>query len=281
MIFDGPAGGMLAAWNALAEPERARIDLYLGEDPVAIDVWGNRSNVPATAGRQTFGLGPTPVFLEGIDSQLALFRAGFQIDPAFIESKQIIHRRTLTIGNPWRRTISGHMTILAPEGWNIQPHLTYFSIASGETRSVPVTLRFPRSELAGRKTLVARFDFLAEREYVVDLSTEMELGLLDVKFDANLSRIKDPESGRTDVLVTVLITNTGDRILSLRPFAIMQGHPRQMLPIQGLRPSQSVVRRFRFEGDGTDLATKIVRTGLRELNGPAVLNVLLFGEGEI
>ena len=106
----------------------------------------------------------------------------------------------------------------------------------------------------------------------------MKLGLRDVKFDANLLRVEDPESGGADVLVTALVTNTGGRVLSLRLFANMQGHPRQVLLIQALRPGQSVARRFRFKGAGAEFAAVTVRTGLSELNGPMVLNVIVSGE---
>ena len=278
MIFDGPAGSMLAAWNKSADPQDATIRMHLGDAPVAIDVWGNRDAVPEQNGEHLLTLGKSPIFIEGIDPQLALFRAGFRLVPPFIESKQVIHDRHITISNPWPKTITGHMTITTPENWTIQPEHTLFAIASGQTRTVPITMRFPLPEVAGHKKLGARFEFMARRKYVVDLNANMELGLPDVKFDANLSVARNPRTGTMDAIVTALITNKGDKMLSLRSFAIMRGYKRQMFPISQLKPGQSIVRQFRFEDGAADINKTPIRAGLRELDGPAVLNVILSGD---
>ena len=275
MILDGNAGGMLVAWNRSADEMHAKIDMFLGKTPVAIDVWGNRTSVPLRNGRHQLMLGRTPIFIEGIDPKLALFRAAFQIVPPFIESKQILHQRTLTLANPWPRTISGYMIIKEPQTWVIQPPRKYFSIASGQSTAVPISLRFPISEVAGPKKLVARFEFDATSEYMADVSTHMELGLRDVEFDADLSLTKNVQTGKVDAIVVMLVTNTGDEVLSLRAFAHMSGYPREMKAIFGLQPRQSVARRFQFEDVAKTIHTTNIRVGLRELSGPAVLNKIL------
>ena len=275
MILDGRQGGMLAVWNRSAQPQDAQLDMFLGESPVAIDVWGNRTVLPQVDGRHQLKITDMPQFIVGIDPRLALFRAAFSIEPAFIESKQIMHQRTITIANPWRRTISGHMVITDPQTWMIQPRRTFFSIAAGQSTTVDVSLRFPISEVAGHKRLKARFDFVAEREYVADLSAPMELGLRDVEFDANLALETNPRTAKLDAIVTCIVTSRGETAMSLRAFAIMSGYPREMKPIIGLKSGQSVVRRFLFEDVGDKLDSTSIRVGLRELTGPAVLNQIL------
>ena len=78
-----------------------------------------------------------------------------------------------------------------------------------------------------------------------------------------------------DLFVNLLVVNKGTEILNLRSFVIVQGRPRQVQPISGLHPGQSIIRRFRFGdvSESIDLAT--IRVGLRELAGPAVLNQIL------
>ncbi len=275
IIFDGPAGGMLAAWNRSAAADDAVIDMYLGEEPVAIDIWGNRQPIEEVDGRHKVALAQLPIFIEGIDPELALFRTAFRIDPPFVESKQTTHPRKITLANPWSRTISGYMIITGPTAWTIRPQRTFFSISAGESRTFDTALRFPASEVAGRKKLTARFEIAGPREYRIDASTRMELGLPDVEFDANLTLAPNNKTGKLDALITCTISNVGDKPVSLRAFAVMAGQARQMKPVSGLKPAQSVLKHFRFEDVASVIQTTNIRVGLRELAGPAVLNHIL------
>jgi len=278
MIFNGPRGGMLAAWNRHAQRAEAKIDMYLGPSVQAVDVWGNRVDIPAVDGRHQWTLDRIPVFFEPIDPELALFRAAFVLDKPFIESLQMPHPRTATLANPWSRTISGHMYIIGPQKWQIEPRRCFFSIAAGQESRIPLQLVFPVSEVAGEKRLVAKFDFLAQQRYQIRLGAPMELGLEKVEFDASLAIEPGADGTANDVVVTGLVTNRGDETLALYAFANLPGFPRQERIISRLRPGQSIVRRFRFAGaadaPGADGSAQI-RVGLREANGPAVLNKTL------
>ncbi len=275
MIFDGPAGGMLAAWNESAPPQHATIDLFLGDQPHAVDLWGNRSPVPLDGRRHRLALSTTPVFIEGIDPQLALFRASFKIDPPFIESTLTKHERVIRFSNPWPYTISGHLRITDPEGWEILPSRHHFSVASGQTATIPVEVNFPVTESAGPKRLVAHFDFVSKQRYTVDVSTPMELGLTNVGFDATLTLETNPETGTQDAVVTEMITNKSDDTIALYCFAHLFGYPRQERIIARLQPGQLVVRRFRFPDVGDKLNQHDIRVGVRQSVGPAVLNMIL------
>ncbi len=275
-ILEGPSGGMLALWSDGASPEQAVMHEYLGPSPVMVDVWGERRPVPLVQGKHRVQATSTPIFIEGIDAKLALFRAAFKLDDPFIESRQTPHERTLTIRNPWSRTISGSMLVVGPENWRISPTKHFFSIASGRSSTVPVTLSFPVSEVTGPKKFTVRMDFIADEHYVVDLSTEMQLGLRDIGFDASVGSESNPQGG-LDAVVTSLVTNRSNRPVSLYAFASMPGQPRQERIIARLLPGQTTVRRFRFTGAGSDevLRTTPLRAGLRETAGPAMANVLL------
>lgn len=275
MILDGPPGGMLVAWNESAPPQEAWIDIYLGPHPVAIDVWGNRQPIPLTQGRHRIALTSTPQFIIGIDPTLALLRASFKVEPAFIESTTVPHERVLTFVNPWPRTISGRLFITEPQTWTISPKQHHFSLSTGQKATFPIQIRFPVYEVAGRKHLSARFEFLTDQSYRVNLHTPMELGLPDVELDASLSLEPNPNTNQVDAVVTQLITNKGSETRSLYAFANMPGFPRQERIITQLQPGQSVVRRFRFPNGADRLRQTDIRAGIRESIGPAVLNVIL------
>ncbi|MBH04879.1 MAG: hypothetical protein CMJ20_01020 [Phycisphaeraceae bacterium] len=275
MILDGKSGGMLIAWNESGLVAETEIELYLGDNPVVMDHWGNRTPARAHAGRHQIRLTKTPIFIEGIDPELAMFRSLFRVDSDFIESKQQVHHRTVSLSNPWPHTMTGQIILTDPQQWVIQPRRTVFSILPGGTQEIPISLRFPASEVSGHKQLTARVEFVTTRKYVVDVSNVVELGLRDVKLDTNLSLESDESTGMVDLFVNLLVVNKGAEILNLRSFVIVQGRPRQVQPISGLHPGQSIIRQFRFGdvSESIDLAT--IRVGLRELAGPAVLNQIL------
>lgn len=277
LILDGPAGGALVAWNRSAPDDEAQLEMYLGEQPRVHDVWGNVAPVELHDGIHRVMLDRKPRFITGIDPKLALFRAGFAIDEPLIESLQMPHERTVVLVNPWPRTISGHMTFMGPAGWQHQPSRHFFSIPSGERVRLPVRFQFPIAEVAGPKSLEARFEFTADRAYDVEVATPMELGLSDVDFDASVG-IERSEAGTRDAVVTAIITNRGDSPQALYVFANLAGHARQERLIAQLEPGQSEVRRFRFRDAAQAVREQPIRAGVRETAGPAILNYRLSPE---
>ena len=279
MILNGRQGGMLAVWNENADAQPAQVSLYLGEAPVAIDPYGNTTPLKTVDGRQQLSVSSTPTIIRGIDARLALFRAGFTLDDPFIESLQVAHRRVLRIHNPWPRSLNGTYTITGPDKWTIQPQVKRVSIAPGGTAEIPVAMRFPIHEDGGHKTLAARIVFNSGEDYAVTLHAPMELGLRGVEFDASVivqpSQDPDAKPGTQDAIVKLTVTNTADRRQSLYLFAGIEGHGRREIVVPGIEPGRDAYRFFRFEDVGDQIDKFFVRCGVRESNGPAVLNKTL------
>lgn len=272
LIMDGPTGPALVTWAQQPGTEAGTLNLYLGSDPVAVDVWGNQTPISLNAGKHRLDVSDTPTFITGIDPNLAMFRAGFKIDQPFISSTQNLHERVITLTNPWPMTISGHMRITGPKGWTSKPTRHIFSIPSGRTIKLPAALSFPVSEVAGPKKLTARFDFTADDPMVIDMSLPIEVGLEDVKFNATVALSPGEQAGTEDASAAAVVTNTGDQTLSLYVFANLRGHPIQERIIAELDPGQSAVRRFFFPGAGQALRDNPMRLGIREVDGPRMLN---------
>jgi len=274
IIFDGPAGGMLAMWNR-ASPQN-HVELFLGRAPELVDLWGNRQTLTLMGGRHHVPLSRQPVFIEGIDARLSLLRAGFKLNDPFIDSTQTPHRRVLTLSNPWARTITGQLQIVGPEKWRITPGQMNFSIPPGQTIELPVQMVFPVSEVAGYKRLEARVDFMADQPYQADVYAAMELGLRNIQFDASLSYQRGKQAGQVNAVVTQFITNLGDKPVSLYAFAQTAGFARQEGIVSRLNPGQSIIRRFVFEDvHSQGPLDQPMRVGVRETRGPAVLNQVL------
>jgi hypothetical protein len=272
MILDGSVGGMLVFWNESASEELTQKSMYVGIDPKWHDIWGNHMPMPVVDGKQQFTIGREPSFMEDIDTQLALFRASFELDDPFIESRQIPHSRVVKLHNPWNQTISGHITFVEPNKWRIAPKRMFFSMAAGADYEIPVQLSFPISETAGDKDLVADVQFVSEKRYDVQFSTPMEVGLKNIDFYSHLTIEPNIPTQTVDAIVTQRIANRGTETISLYSFANMAGYSRQERLISQLHPGESIIRQFRFKDGAQRLKTQSVRTGLRETSGPAVIN---------
>lgn len=265
--------GMIVAWNVKAPASRAKLEIFLGDKPKAYDVWGNATALTLNENSEhVLPLSETPVFVTGIDPKLALFRSSFMLNEPFITSTQIPHVRTVRLTNPWPVTVSGKFTITGPESWTIKPHRHAFSIGPGRTLELPLALRFPINEVAGGKKLTADMEFTADRRYDVEFATPMELGLEGVRFEASLTLEEGAAPSTVNASVTCIITNTGNEPISLNVFAKLQGHARKERLIPRLEPGQAVIRQLRFVDAAPALSQHDIRLGVRETNGPAVLN---------
>ncbi len=272
-ILDGPSGGALAAWNQSSPDSDVALDMYLGERPRLFDVWGNSRVLTGEAdgGTHRVPIGAAPVFIEGIDAKLARFRAAMRFDPNFLESSYKVHRVALNLSNPWERTISGRLRIDSLPDWTIHPRVIRFNIPAGESIQAPLDVTFPISELAGEKIVSGSLELDADRSYRIEVATPLEIGLPDIDYHPTLS-VEPRDDGTTDVVLTALVTNRGEEPRSLYAFAIAPGRPSQQRIVARLQPQQTTVKRFRFAAAAAELSGQSIRAGLREMDGPAMLN---------
>ncbi len=280
MVFDGRSSGMMAIWSEDAAIEDRKIQLYLGENVKAFDVNGNPVAIELKGHQHQIKIGSAPIFLTGIDTHLAVFRSRFKLDQPFILSHQIKHGRMLEIYNPWDRTISGTLRMTDPKKWTIKPEMTEFFIAAGETYRLPVTVRFPRSETAGKKMLGAAVEFVVKNQYKIKLQTQVEIGLKDIEMDVNLLLEPSKQGGSDDALVIMIVSNKGKKPISMYGFASLKTYAMLQKPIQNLQPGQKMTKIFRFKNAGEVLKKFKIRAGIREINGPATLSKRVGYEGE-
>lgn len=254
-------GGALVAWNETAPPDQARVSIFLGDEEVtAYDLWGNASGTIRPT-RLSVGEGKEidiheipittePVFIEGIDVNLALFTSSIRLDRPLIESVPGPHNRTITVTNPWTVAIDGSLIVSEPasrlpsgraSGWDISPRVTRFSAGPGETIELPVAIDFSTVEQTGQKQLVV--DVLLSSGPVTDRirsASKFELALPGVELDVR--SLVSPD-GR-DIAVEAVVTNSSLESIDLDLGASARGYARQGAPISQLAPGAAVVRRF-------------------------------------
>jgi hypothetical protein len=274
LLLDGQAGGVMVVWSNGDHQATADIDLYLGPSPVAFDAWGNPKPIQRVGDKQQITVGQSPLFIDGIDMRLARLRAGFRLEPDFVISAHARHEHTLRIDNPFPRTIAGRLHFISPARWDIQPRIQNFSIPAGQSLRLPLTFTFPISEIAGEKRLTARVEIEADESYELELAAPITLGLKHVKLDPSVIVERGP-TGTIDVVVTATVINHGETDESFYAFAVAGDLPRQERIVAPLPAGQTMVKRFRFNDAARLLKGQDIRVGLRQTDGPAVLNHLV------
>lgn len=267
LVLDGPAGGAIVAWNESAEPDDARLDAYLADGAIrVVDLFGNVRSVEPTAGTHTIELGPEPVFLQGVDAALARFRAGFRVEPGHVESTAERHRLELVLRNPWPIEINGEVRIVEPADWSFTPRVLGFTLAPGEETRLPVDASFGLSALAGRRRLRALVRLEATERYpTITMDAPIELGLSGVDLFPSYQIRRT--NGRADLIVTLLVVNTGKDATTLTAYAQAPGKKRQQAPISNLAPRAAAVRRFLYRGAGDELVGADIQVGAIEAVG--------------
>lgn len=267
LILDGPGVGAIAAWNESAHPADARLDAYLADGPVRVyDLMGNQTTIDVTGGTHRIDLPESPIFIEGVDAKLARFRAGFRVEPPMIESTAERHIVTVVLTNPWSVTMSGDLRLTAPAGWTFTPRTIPFTIAPGEEAGFPVEVAFGVSEEAGVHTLRAEARLIATNRYpTITISAPVSIGLSGV--DLIPSYLVRRHDGVRDVIVTLLVLNTGDAPATMTTFAQAPNMKRQQAPISDIPARGAAVRRFIFRDVGEALLQRDIQVGVIQGEG--------------
>lgn len=279
--LDGSRTGALLLWNSGSATETAEWTQHLGSGAIVqVDAFGNTSPLrPLNIGAQyQLSAGPSPVFVEGVDAELALFIQGLRLATPFIRAEASEHEHTLMISNPWPTRIVGEIQLAPPrrsvvkQSWRFTPTAPIpFALAPGEKAEVPISFSFSAAEESGDTELTALVRFASGASHPpLVLGIPATIGIADLQMQASV--VLSPTGEGPDVIVTASVTATGTRARSLQVESIAPGHPTQQQPVSGLLPGENAVRRFIFKGAAAQLAGKRVRISITDAEGTERLN---------
>ncbi|MBL8759015.1 MAG: hypothetical protein JNK35_11355 [Phycisphaerae bacterium] len=276
----GPSRGSLLVWSDGSDAD-AHVTAYLGEGPLrVVDVFGNeRALEGGRAGSpQRVAAGVSPVVVEGINEQLALFIEGLSLEPSFVNAVASEHEHWLAVTNPWPVRLTGEVQLAAPEGsrakssWRFSPTAPMpIVLGPGERVRLPVTFSFSAAEEAGPTALRAIVRLNAGRAYpAMSLGVPITIGLRDL--DLGASVILSPTEAGPDVVVTATVSNTGSRARTMQVETTAGGEASQQQPVSNLGAGETVVRRFVFKDAAGRLSGRRVRVTLVDAEGAERLN---------
>jgi hypothetical protein len=207
-VFSRGRDAVMVVWNETPGQET----LFLGEDAVQTDVWGRRRRLATQAGRQTIEVGPSPVFVSGINDPIMrmVMTTRFdrtQVPSIFGES----HHNTLRFRNYFPVGARGKLRLVAPEGWIVQPSQVDFKLAAGEEVELPLELKFSYAASSGPQQVRLEFELTTDATYRFDVVRTIEVGLGDVTLDVS-TRLNE----RGELVVEQRITNHTDQPVSFK-----------------------------------------------------------------
>jgi hypothetical protein len=285
---DGGPDGAFVLWRE-SPAGASSFDAYLGEGELRIvDLYGNERPperlAPESSGKRALVRIPVttePVFVEGVDVQLARFFSSVRVESEFIETGNERHERDIVIENPWSVAISGTVTITEPGGfesdraqrdrsWKISPRVLTFSVGPRATERLPFTIAFSTVEEAGRKPFVMRVDLASERAYgTLEIQRSIEIGRRDVRVELSYRRAGE---GGKDLIVEALVANATPQTLNIDMTAFAPGLPRSKASILNLDPGHQTVKRFTYVGGGNTLRGQRIVVSVVDADSDLAIN---------
>jgi len=276
MSGESPDDGALVAWRGSRSGAAPVVEhLVLSDGPVRIvDLFGNASTVAPRDGGHDIPVGDMPVFVDGIDLSLALFRAAFAVEPSFVPTRQQMHEAAIVLHNPWSEGISGSLRLRDVPGMHMSPRRHDFVAAPGETVRLPLDVVLDRGIPAGPKRIEADVRLTATHEYRLRAHTDVEVGWKHVGLRATWGVSRNAKTGEREIVVTQFITNRGDRPVNLDAYALAPNVRQNRRVIAALPPGATAIKVFHLPGPD-QLAGKKIRVGVTERDGLAQLNQIL------
>lgn len=265
VMFQRQSECIMAIWDEEA-PEAGRHHvMYLGAEPQQVDLWGRVMPLDKAVGGHRMTIHRLPSFIRGTQAWHLKMRGTFALEPPQVESSFRLHERDVRFTNPRDVPISGVVRLEPPEGWDIRPKRIPFSLAPKEEVRTNVRIRFPSSEVAGKKRLTGHFTIDSDDTYRLIAQAPFTLGLDDFE----VSTFAQIESG--NVIVQQTITNRTGKQVDIEGYVLAPGRARMSRMYRRIGSGQTIHKKYYLE-NGEALRGQNIRVGVREIHGPRILN---------
>ncbi|MGE0755904.1 MAG: hypothetical protein AB7F89_13065 [Pirellulaceae bacterium] len=265
-IFVRDAEAVMVVWNDTPTREC----LYLGEHVQVVDVWGQtsaaRDVVDGEFQEQEIDVGPMPVFITGLDPNIAAWRMQFQFETErlasiFGQSQSVIYRFRNTLSQP----VGGRLSVLVPSAWQSENATRHFKLTAGEEHQDELRVMLGTDVSSGPQPLQVLFDLSVGREIRFRLNETIEVGLGDIQIDMSTSL---DEQGNL-VVRQDLINNT-EKSVSFNCLLFVPNRRREKRQVFYL--NQGRVTNTFVLANGRELLGKTLWLRAEEINGARILN---------
>ena len=258
---------ILVAWS-LDGPALMEIDESAGDLSI-MHVDGSSDHFPYQSGNRLLEIGESPVFIRGFDPQIALFRAGVELEPGIIEAATGLHDCTLRVFNPWSESIDVRLRPVGPGNFQFQPRSRSVTISAGQEVYVPFAFSYPRMQMEGPVDLRIEVEVEGKQSFKATLLVPSSIESTRMALNTTWRMSHAQDGTENGILVTVEANNTGSTPLFLKAFSQAIGYPPMRRALPKINPGESASRTFVFVGGHIKLGNQQISVGAYEIQGDA------------
>ncbi len=269
ILFSGSSGPLMVLWTWRNEPGCTPIELYLGGEPAAMDLWGRPLPLEKSGSRVRIVPAPTPILVRGLDLALTRLGVSFRVAPTQVElAGDRAEPPVLTFQNTFDEKLTGELEILTPPGWSISPRTLPFSLEPGAALRQKLMLTLPPGQPAAQRDLDVRLALQAPRPAVLDFDVPLVVGLSEIETEV-VTRWEGEQ-----LVVEQVVLNKSGREVSFDAVCDAPHRPRMQGLFLRLPPGERVTWVYVFP-DARELAGGTLYLGLEEIGGKRRLDQLV------
>ncbi len=277
LIFNYNGSANIITWNTryneFGEKEPEAIDIYLGGQPVMLDLFGNTTKLPLKNGSAKLRITNWPVIISNVDGYIAELRSTLRFSPSVLNASISSQQVKLRFVNPFKSAITGELNFLSDDprrrNWLIEPGITNFALQPGETNETEIELQFPPNELGGEKMLPVQIRMDAEKSHYFQAHIPFEIKLEGIDVNIFPRRINN-----IDLFIQQVVTNVSDKKMTLHSFIDLPDLAHRELVIQQLEPGSTVTKEYYIK-NAVQWLGRYIRVGLEDPRGTKRINYLI------
>ncbi len=255
---DGPTITVVL-WDREAPPEGRLHFIQLGQATRQIDMWGRSKPLEKDeTGRHMVWLTAAPIFVDGVERWLIALANSVRIEPERVESGLDVVKHGVHLRSAGPQLLNGSFVLETPPEWEVSSRESRFGLTPEGVTTLPLEIRYPPGETAGRKQLLAKIN-LQSPPYYLAVPLSIEVGLTDI--DVRASAVVEG----SELVLRQVVTNRSSATLQLRSSAQVPGYERKYRPLNNLQSRATQVVEYRFP-DAVALVGSKVRLSLRPIN---------------
>lgn len=264
VIFRNGASSCTVIWSwrdgGAAEP----VELYLGPNPRAADLWGRSVPLEVVDGRTRLPVGATPIIVEQLHTPLALLQASYDVVPTRIQVHDPEPRPVLTFCNTFDTRLAGEVRLSAPEKWKVVPDQRSFVLEPGETFCQPLTLILPPRQIAQSYDLGVQLHLRSPERAELSFVEPLVVELRDIVVNAAVYWESDA------LIVEQSLRNLSRRAVSFDTYCDAPARARQEGQFLEVRPGELAIQRYTFP-NSRELHGARLSLGIDEIGGQRTL----------
>jgi hypothetical protein len=270
IVFDGPTDSCVIAWTWSNQPADVPAQIYLGDQPAVIDLWGAARPATVKDGRALLHLTPTPMILTDVDAPLALVQMSFRIDPTYVQIHDMQPRPVVSFRNHYDQSLRGQLRFIPPAGWDVVPGQQRFDVAPAQALELPIDIVVPNREIAATQRVGVEVELRDPHPATLNFSVPITVGLKDIHSEAIARWDGDM------LVIEHALTNLADQPISFQGFCQVPLRPRGTAAFLEILPGEKRIERYVFTGaDLRDLVGMDVHLRILEVRGDRELDQLV------